>query len=65
MLLESGGGQTELALLDEGGQLTDYRVFPQNGLFAEQVYLAKVDRIAKGMGAAFVRLTVSIMNYEL
>ena len=57
MLLESGGGQTELALLDEGGQLTDYRVFPQNGLFAEQVYLAKVDRIAKGMGAAFVRLT--------
>ena len=56
MLLESGGGLTELALLDDSGQLTDYRAYPDRGILTEQVYLARVDRIAKGMAAAFVKL---------
>ena len=55
MLMETGGGRTELALVADG-QLTDYRVFPQSGILPEQVYLARVDRIAKGIGAAFIRL---------
>ncbi len=55
MLVEHGPELTELALLT-GHELTDYRACPAKGLLTEQVYLARVDRIAKGMGAAFVRL---------
>ena len=55
ILLETAGGQTELALLD-GRTLTDYRAYPGSGVFSEQIYLARVDRVAKGMAAAFVAL---------
>ncbi|MBQ8081706.1 MAG: hypothetical protein IJ240_07380, partial [Clostridia bacterium] len=48
-------GRTEAALVEEG-LLTDYHVYPERGLQVEQIYLGKVDRIAKAMNAAFVTL---------
>lgn len=55
MLLETGGEVTELALVD-GRELTDYRACPVHALKTEQVFLARVERIARGMEAVFVRL---------
>ena len=46
-------------LLDDSGQLTDYRAYPDRGILTEQVDLARVDRVAKGMAAAFVKLPSS------
>ena len=48
-------GQREIALL-EGKRLLAFVRDEGGGIAAEQIYLGKVDRIVKGMEAAFVRL---------
>ena len=62
LLWEKRKGLNEFALVS-GGKLTDYRVFPDEGVFPEQVYLARVDRIARGMDAAFLRLPGDIPGF--
>lgn len=62
-LLVERGPQGLEAALTEGRELTDYRVFPDHGILPEQVYLARTERIARGMGAAFMRLTGDQMGY--
>ena len=62
-LLVQRGPQGLQAALVEERELTDYRVFPDTGILPEQVYLARVDRIAKGMAAAFVLLPEGRTGY--
>lgn len=55
ILAEIRDGKTALALMDEN-RLLDFSREKQAGLEAEQIYLGVVDRIVRGMEAAFVRL---------
>ena len=56
LLIEKTGAGLRLALLEDR-LLTDTRVIPAGGVLPEQIYLGRVERVAKGMGAVFVRLT--------
>lgn len=55
LLFERRDDLWECALLKDG-QLYDYRR-AQQGIAAEQIYLARTDRVVRGMEAVFVRLT--------
>lgn len=55
LLFERRDDLWECALLKDG-QLYDYRR-EQQGIAAEQIYLARTDRVVRGMEAVFVRLT--------
>jgi len=55
LLFEHRDGLWECALLKDG-QLYDYRK-EQQDISAEQIYLARTDRVVRGMEAVFVRLT--------
>ncbi len=56
LLIEQREKNRTLALMD-GSTLLAYNTDNAAGIAAEQVYLAVVDRVMKGMDAAFVRLT--------
>ena len=55
VLIHREAGQREIALM-EGSRLLAFYTDGGGGIEAEQIYLAQVDRIVKGMEAAFVRL---------
>lgn len=56
LLVETEGQTTEVALTDDEA-LLDFRRYSLGAVESEQIYLGVVDRVAKGMNAAFVRLT--------
>ena len=56
LLIESGAEKEEIALVEDR-QLIDFRRFIKGAIEAEQIYLGVVERVVKGMSAAFVRLT--------
>ena len=55
VLIRHTEGQREIALM-EGKRLLSFCRDTGGGITAEQIYLGKIDRIVKGMEAAFVRL---------
>ena len=55
VLIRHAEGQREIALMD-GKRLLHFGHDEGGGIAAEQIYLGRVDRIVKGMEAAFVRL---------
>lgn len=55
ILVESRGGQREIALMEDGRLLAYFAEAPGK-IEAEQIYLAAADRMVKGMEACFVRL---------
>ena len=55
ILVESRGGQREIALMEDGRLLAYFTEAPGR-IEAEQIYLAAADRMVKGMEACFVRL---------
>lgn len=55
ILVEFQGDEKEIALMNEG-KLLFYARESKTGVESEQIYLGKVDRIMKGMEAAFVQL---------
>lgn len=56
LLIEQKDGATEIALLSDRA-LIDYSVYRAEAVAAEQVYLGRVERVQKGMNAAFVALS--------
>ena len=56
LLIESSAEKDEIALIQDR-QLIDFWRFRKETIEAEQIYLGVVERVVKGMNAAFVRLT--------
>ena len=56
LLVEQEKGKTSIALLQDR-LLMDYWNFEEETIAAEHIYLAVVDRVAKGISAVFVKLT--------
>ncbi len=56
LLIESSADKDEIALIQDR-QLIDFWRFRKESIEAEQIYLGVVERVVKGMNAAFVRLT--------
>ena len=56
LLIEFEGGRPALALVRDGRLLSFFLAAPEAEIQAEQVYRGVVDRIVRGMEAAFVRL---------
>lgn len=56
ILMERGDHGPRLALMEENALLA-YAVDQDEGIAAEQIYLARADRMLPGMAACFVRLT--------
>ena len=56
LLIEQKNGATEIALLSDRA-LMDYALCRAEAVAAEQIYLGRVERIQKGMSAAFVALS--------
>lgn len=61
LLIEQSGGKLSCAVMDNGSLLSFAE--EQSGIQAEQIYLAKVDRIMKGTQSVFVRLTQNQMGF--
>ena len=55
ILIRHLDGKREIALMD-GKRLLHFGHDEGGGIAAEQIYLGRVDRIVKGMEAAFVKL---------
>lgn len=55
ILIEFSGSEKEIALMEEN-RLLSYAREQKDGVEAEQIYFCQVDRIMKGMEAAFVKM---------
>ena len=62
ILIEFSGDQKEIALMEES-RLLFYEKESRDGIEAEQIYTCKVDRIMKGMEAAFVQMGEKRMGF--
>lgn len=62
LLIEEKDGQRQYALMEER-RLLAYFQEQTGGVESEQIYLGVVDRIVKGMEAAFIRLSKDLMGF--
>ena len=62
LLIHAQGDQTQYALMDEKRLLAFFQE-QASGIESEQIYLGVVDRIVKGMEAAFIRLSKDTVGF--